>query len=358
MTSFLTWKFWLFAALVVTAVVSFAQAANIPSKKPPQNFISQHNAFLDWYGSDDGLWSFMVKEDDVSSHLEEEDEGSEQVHPPAEVTTLDSSNGQAQKEAGSLATKPPPFHQPQPVPASSHHEPPVFPQRQGPPLEAPGAEADEPQQTTADDVKEYLLEQFKAVSEHLSDCEDYMALSEQLSSHIAEGMAQGTEAVAELMKKGTVKLKESIAPADEDVPVDPKIKAGLEAASWTADKAFKVSGFLVSKKAEVATLGMDKFLAPHVQRGSVKALSHFAEQSEEKSQEQMKMVSEVASGSAAAISKVFMALENSGKVLAKNIGENIVEVVKHRYGQEVGAATDQALSAAGSAYLAVHNIRA
>ena len=57
-------------------------------------------------------------------------------------------------------------------------------------------------------------------------------------------MAQGTEAVAELMKKGTVKLKESIAPADEDVPVDPKIKAGLEAVSWTADKAFKVSGFL------------------------------------------------------------------------------------------------------------------
>ena len=83
---------------------------------------------------------------------------------------------------GSLATKPPPFHQPQPVPASSHHESPVFPQRQGPTSEAPGAEADEPQQTTADDVKEYLLEQFKAVSEHLSDCEDYMALSEQLSS--------------------------------------------------------------------------------------------------------------------------------------------------------------------------------
>ena len=41
--------------------------------------------------------------------------------------------------------------------------------------------------------------------------------------------------------------QENIAPTDEDKPVDPKVKAGLEAASWTADKAVKVSGFLGKK---------------------------------------------------------------------------------------------------------------
>ena len=46
------------------------------------------------------------------------------------------------------------------------------------------------------------------------------------------------------MKKGTVKLKENMAPTDEDKPVDPKVKASLEAISWTADKGVKVSGYL------------------------------------------------------------------------------------------------------------------
>ena len=50
------------------------------------------------------------------------------------------------------------------------------------------------------------------------------------------------------MKIGTIKLKENVAPTLEDRAVDPKLKASLEAASWTADKAVKVSGYLGMKK--------------------------------------------------------------------------------------------------------------
>ena len=77
----------------------------------------------------------------------------------------------------------------------------------------------------------------------------------KFSGHVAEGMTQGAEAIgrglvrastkgAELMKIGTIKLKENVAPTLEDREVDPKLKASLEAASWTADKAVKVSGYL------------------------------------------------------------------------------------------------------------------
>jgi len=218
----------------------------------------------------------------------------------------------------------------------------------------------------SDDQKqgfEYLLKELTAVkqAEDLSHYEEYITLS----THVAEGMTQGAEAIGrglvkastkgvELMKQGTVKLKENMAPTDEDRQVDPKLKASLEAASWTAEKAVKVSGYLVSK-AGTATLALGRLLAPHIQKGGVKALSHFVGQSEEKSQKQMRIVSDVASGSVAAISTVYMALENSSKILAKNIGENTVEVVRHRYGQEVGQVTDHALSAAGNAYLTVYN---
>jgi len=210
---------------------------------------------------------------------------------------------------------------------------------------------------------ESLLNQLTSLvqKENLSDYDEYIRVSGQ----VAEGMTQGAEVVgkglvkasikgAELMKKGTSMLKENMAPAAEAVAVDPKVKTGLEAASWTAEKAVKVSGFLVSKAGQ-ATVALGRFLAPHIQTGGAKALSHFVEQSEEKSSKQLKIASEVASGSISAISTVYMALENSSKILAKNIAENTVEVVKHKYGHEVGNVTDNALAAAGNTYLAVYN---
>ena len=105
-------------------------------------------------------------------------------------------------------------------------------------------------------------------------------------------------------------------------------------------------------------MALGRFLAPHIQSGGAKAISHYMEQSEEKSNKQIKIASDVASGSISAISTVYMALENSSKILAKNIAENTVEVVKHRYGHEVGNVTDNALSAAGNTYLAVYNASA
>ena len=52
-----------------------------------------------------------------------------------------------------------------------------------------------------------------------------------------------------------------------------------------------------------------------------------------------------------AISTVYVALENSSKILAKNIANNTVDIVQHKYGTEVGQVTDHALSAAGNTYL-------
>ena len=99
---------------------------------------------------------------------------------------------------------------------------------------------------------EALLEQLTAVQrEDLSEYDEYIAVS----GKVAEGMTQGAEVVgkglvkasikgAQLMKKGTEKLKENMVPAANSIAVDPKLKTGLEAASWTADKAVKVSGYL------------------------------------------------------------------------------------------------------------------
>ena len=52
-------------------------------------------------------------------------------------------------------------------------------------------------------------------------------------------------------------------------------------------------------------------------------------QSSHESSNQLKIVGEVASGTVAAVSTMYMALENSSKILAKNIANNTVILVSY-----------------------------
>ena len=210
---------------------------------------------------------------------------------------------------------------------------------------------------------ECILNEFTATKkgEDISQYDEYMEYSEKVS----QGLTKGAEMVGyglvkastkggELMRAGTVKLKEKILPDSESKPVDPRVRKGLEAAQWVSDKTVRGSGWLVSK-AGVATVALGRFLAPHIHNGGTKMISHFAEQSDEKSKKQVAIASELASGSVEAISTVYVALENSSKILAKNIANNTVDIVQHKYGTEVGQVTDNALSAAGNTYLTGNN---
>ena len=197
----------------------------------------------------------------------------------------------------------------------------------------------------------------KKKGEDVSNYDEYMEFSEKVSQGLTKGaemvgfgLVKASTKSGELMKAGTVKLKDKIMPDAESKPVDPKVRKTLEAAQWVSDKTVRGSGWLVSK-AGVATVALGRFLAPHIQTGGRKMLSHFAEQSDEKSNKQMAIASEIASGSIEAVSTVYVALENSSKILAKNIANNTVDIVQHKYGTEVGQVTDNALSVAGNAYL-------
>ena len=218
-----------------------------------------------------------------------------------------------------------------------------------------------PPTVSEDDTNKFesILNQFCATKKghDMTNYDEYKEYSEKVSQGLTKGaemvgwgLVKGSTKGAELMRAGTVKLKEKIIPDSESKPVDPKIRKGLEAAQWVSDKTVRGSGWLVSK-AGVATVALGRFLAPHIQSGGTKMLSHFTEQSDEKSNKQIEIASEIASGSIEAISTVYVALENSSKILAKNIANNTVDIVQHKYGTEVGQVTDNALSTAGNTYL-------
>jgi len=75
---------------------------------------------------------------------------------------------------------------------------------------------------------------------------------------------------------------------------------------------------------------MGRFLAPHIQKQSTRALTHFRKQQPEESAKQVQIASELTSGSIQAFSTIYMALENSSKILAQNIANNTVTLVSHK----------------------------
>ena len=99
---------------------------------------------------------------------------------------------------------------------------------------------------------------------------------------------------------------------------------------WVSTGACRVSGWLVSKVGS-ATVALGRLAAPHIERGATRALTSLTSQSSNEASSQLAIAGEIASGTVAAVSTMYMALENSSKILAKNIANNTVMIVSHKY---------------------------
>lgn len=190
----------------------------------------------------------------------------------------------------------------------------------------------------------------------------------EFSSNLANGLVKGSEVLGRGMVRGAVKgselifhgadyMKQYITPEAEAREVDPRLAQGLAAAAWVSKGACRVSGWLVGRVGE-ATMALGRLAAPHLERSANRALTHMTNQSSHESSNQLKIVGEVASGTVAAVSTMYIALENSSKILAKNIANNTVILVSHKYGTDMAAVTDSALSTAGNSYLTFYNTAA
>jgi len=190
----------------------------------------------------------------------------------------------------------------------------------------------------------------------------------EFSSNLATGLVRGSEVLGRGMVRGAVKgselifhgadyMKQYITPEAEAREVDPRLAQGLAATAWVSRGACRVTGWLVGRVGE-ATMALGRLAAPHLERSANRALTHMTSQSSHESSNQLKIVGEVASGTVAAVSTMYMALENSSKILAKNIANNTVILVSHKYGTDMAAVTDSALSTAGNSYLTFYNAAA
>merc|ERR1719483_1546799 len=202
---------------------------------------------------------------------------------------------------------------------------------------------------------------FKTQEEVDAEYADYR----EFSSNLATGLVKGAEVVGRGMVQGAVKTseylyygseyaKQYITPEETTREVDPNVRQGLEAARWVSTGACRVSGWLVSKVGS-ATMTLGKLAAPHLERHATRALTSLTSGSNTEASNQLAIAGEIASGTVAAVSTMYLALENSSKILAKNIANNTVIIVSHKYGTDMAEATDAALATAGNSYLTFYN---
>jgi len=218
---------------------------------------------------------------------------------------------------------------------------------------------------TEREIFESLLTEITTAFKTQEEVEAEYAEYREFSSTLATGLVKGAEVVGRGMVKGAVKTseylfygseyaKQYITPEETAREVDPKLRQGLEAARWVSTGACNVSGWMVGKVGS-ATMALGRLAAPHLERGATRALTSLTSQSSNEASSQIAIAGEIASGTVAAVSTMYMALENSSKILAKNIANNTVMIVSHKYGTDVAAVTDAALATAGNSYLAFYN---
>ena len=147
---------------------------------------------------------------------------------------------------------------------------------------------------------------------------------------VGKGMVKGAVKTSEYLYYGSEYAKQYITPEATAREVDPKLRQGLEAARWVSTGACKVSGWMVSRVGS-ATMALGRLMAPHIERGATRALTNLTNKSTTETSNQLAIAGEIASGTVAAISTMYIALENSSKILAKNIANNTVMIVSHKY---------------------------
>lgn len=174
---------------------------------------------------------------------------------------------------------------------------------------------------------------------------------------LSKGMVYGAEKTSEYIKLAAVKLRERMEPAGTPTSVDPNVQRGLKIARDVSDVAMRVSGYLINQLGR-ATMALGHQLAPHVRKqGAVLLAKAFGEEKQpQKADDRMNDVLEVAAGGLKGFSTMYLALQESAKILANGIISETVTTVNYKYGADAASTTEDGLHTAGNVAYTAYNV--
>eukprot|EP00092_Neocalanus_flemingeri_P005423 GFUD01005846.1.p1 GENE.GFUD01005846.1~~GFUD01005846.1.p1 ORF type:complete len:384 (+),score=95.82 GFUD01005846.1:182-1333(+) len=173
------------------------------------------------------------------------------------------------------------------------------------------------------------------------------------AEYLSQGIEIGAEKAGELIEYVTEISQVKLSKAEEDAKVGSLTRGSINAAKSATTATVKVSGYVANRVGKLT-----KSMAGYLASKAEKPLSGVvASTGGDKKQGTMAYVVDAARGSLIAYGTVYNGLETSAKVLGKNMKENSVKVVSHKYGGEAGNVFGDACTAAGNAAMTYMNIQ-
>merc|ERR1712212_1453888 len=173
------------------------------------------------------------------------------------------------------------------------------------------------------------------------------------AEYLSQGIEIGAEKAGDLIEYVTDKSQKKLSKAEEDAKIGSLTKGSISAAKSATTATVKVSGYVANRVGKL-TKSMAGYLAAKAKKPISGVVSTTGG---DKKQGTMAYLIDAARGGLIAYGTVYTGLESSAKVLGKNIKDNSVKVVSHKYGGDAGHAFGDACTAAGNAAMTYMNLQ-
>lgn len=173
------------------------------------------------------------------------------------------------------------------------------------------------------------------------------------AEYLAQGIEIGAEKAGDLIEYVTDKSQKKLSKAEDDAKIGSLTKGSISAAKSATTATVKVSGYVANRVGKL-TKSMAGYLAAKAEKPISGVVSTTGG---DKKQGTMAYLIDAARGGLIAYGTVYTGLESSAKVLGKNIKDNSVKVVSHKYGGDAGHVLGDACTAAGNAAMTYMNLQ-
>lgn len=164
---------------------------------------------------------------------------------------------------------------------------------------------------------------------------------------ISKGLVKSAQKTGEFIDYSTPYILSKMQQAENPEPVSDKINTSVTVAKSVSGYAAQGTSFLAEKVGGAMTC-FGKFLAPHVQQQGAKLLSYTVGMEAGQAEVTMTETLKIASGAAEAISTIYGGLETSAGILGRNLADNSVKIVRHKYGESYGEVSEKGFDTVGN----------
>lgn len=172
---------------------------------------------------------------------------------------------------------------------------------------------------------------------------------------VSWGLNKGAQIGGSLINQGSEKLRGKIKPNEESAKIDPKLEENVRQIKTATGLACQVSSAIVSAVSAL-TYELGKQLAPIIVEHGTKLLPQSVKQDDSKGKGHVQEVMKVAVGGIQGIAVVHEGLTTAWKILYTSLSQATVTTVDHKYGEQAGRVTSDAMGAVGNAVEVYHNV--